>query len=84
MMITHKPTGQCEKPIDTELLPSTFDPAYVEGSVRPFFLSSAYVAEVQLQVNGEVRNKQELAATSLRHPYDIPATCPRYRDAHDS
>jgi hypothetical protein len=33
---------------DTRALPPTFDPAYVEGAVKPFFLSAKYEGEAQL------------------------------------
>jgi len=45
MIETHQPTEQQVDPLDTKLLPSTFDPAYVEGAVRPFLLSGAFVGE---------------------------------------
>jgi hypothetical protein len=45
MIVMHQPTQQQDNPLDTKLLPPTFDPAYVEGAVRPFLLSGAYVGE---------------------------------------
>jgi hypothetical protein len=66
MIVTHKPTGQHEKPIDTELLPSTFDPAYVEGAVKPFFLSGAYVADRPLlPMIGLTFSKQDALSAHL-------------------
>ena len=45
MIEIRHPTEQQDTPIDTELMPHTFDPAYVEGAVRPFLLSGAFVGE---------------------------------------
>ena len=45
MITTHQPTEQQDNLLDTKLLPPSFDPAYVEGAVRPFLLSGAYVGE---------------------------------------
>lgn len=45
MTATHQPTEQHDMPINTELMPATFDPAYVEGAVRPFLLGGAFIGE---------------------------------------
>ena len=45
MIVMHQPTEPQDNPLDTKLLPSTFDPAYVEGAVRPFLISGAYIGE---------------------------------------
>lgn len=45
MIDTYQPAEQQDTPLDTKLMPSTFDPAYVEGAVRPFFLSGSYVSD---------------------------------------
>jgi hypothetical protein len=45
MIDTYQPTEQHDTPVDTQLMPPTFDPAYVEGVVKPFFRSGAYVGE---------------------------------------
>jgi hypothetical protein len=45
VIVTHVPTEQQDGAIDTKLLPSTFDPEYVEGAVRPFFLSGTFMGE---------------------------------------
>ena len=37
-----KKAEQLDRPPDTRTLPPTFDPAYVEGVVKPFFLSAKY------------------------------------------
>ena len=37
-----KKVQQVESPPDTRSLPPTFDPAYIEGAVKPFFLSSKH------------------------------------------
>ena len=47
----NEPPKQAElvgRPPDTRALPPTFDPAYVEGAVKPFFLSAKYEGEAQL------------------------------------
>ena len=43
-----KKTEQAERPPDTTELPPNFDPAYVEGAVKPFFLSAKYEGEPPL------------------------------------
>ena len=40
-----KTAGQQDESPDTGMMPSTFDPAYVQGAVKPFFLSSVYLGE---------------------------------------
>ena len=45
MLEPPKKAQQVENPPDTRSLPPTFDPAYVEGAVKPFFLSSKYEGE---------------------------------------
>jgi hypothetical protein len=40
-----KTTGQRDESPDTGMMPSTFDPAYVQGAVKPFFLSGVYLGE---------------------------------------
>jgi len=45
MLEPPKKVQQVENPPDTRSLPPTFDPAYVEGAVKPFFLSSKYEGE---------------------------------------
>ena len=37
-----KTTGEPEESPETGLMPSSFEPAYVQGAVKPFFLSSVY------------------------------------------
>jgi hypothetical protein len=37
-----------DRPPDTNMLPPTFDPAYVQGAVKPFFLSTKYEGEPPL------------------------------------
>ena len=34
-----------EQPPETGMMPPTFDPAYVQGAVKPFFLSGIYLGE---------------------------------------
>lgn len=43
-----KKAEQLDRPADTRTLPPTFDPAYVEGVVKPFFLSAKYEGEPPL------------------------------------
>jgi cytochrome P450 len=43
-----KKAEQVDRLPETMTLPPTFDPAYVEGAVKPFFLSSKYEGEPQL------------------------------------
>jgi cytochrome P450 len=43
-----KKAEQVGRPPDTNMLPPTLDPAYVEGAVKPFFLSAKYEGEPQL------------------------------------
>lgn len=45
MLEPPKKAQQVENPPDTRSLPPTFDPAYGEGAVKPFFLSSKYEGE---------------------------------------
>jgi cytochrome P450 len=40
-----KTAGQQDMPPDARKMPSTFDPAYVQGAVKPFFRSSIYQGE---------------------------------------
>jgi hypothetical protein len=40
-----KKAEQVGRPPDTRTLPPTFDPAYAEGVVKPFFLSAKYEGE---------------------------------------
>jgi len=43
-----KTAEQQDKPPDTRMMPPTFDPAYVQGAVEPFFLSGIYQGEPPL------------------------------------
>jgi hypothetical protein len=45
MIVAHEPTEQQAGAIDTKLMPSTFDPDYVEGAGRPVLLSGTFVGE---------------------------------------
>ncbi len=45
-MIDPPKTAQQQDPSpDTRMMPPTFDPAYVQGAVEPFFLSAIYQGE---------------------------------------
>ncbi len=43
-----KTAGQQDESPETGLMPSSFDPAYVQGAVKPFFLSAVYQGEPPL------------------------------------
>lgn len=56
-----KKTEQVGRPPDTTTLPLTFDPAYVEGAVKPFFLSAKYEGEPPLLPMIDVAFSKEAA-----------------------
>ena len=43
-----KKAEQVGRAPDTNMLPPNFDPAYIEGAVKPFFLSAKYEGEPPL------------------------------------
>lgn len=45
MTYTSGTSHQQERHIETNLMPSTFDPAYVEGALKPFWASTTYQGE---------------------------------------
>jgi hypothetical protein len=66
MIATHSAAEQQDKPIDTALMPPTFDPAYVEGAVRPFLLSGTFVGERPLlPMIGLTLSKQDAMSAHL-------------------
>ena len=66
MIVTRHPTEQQDNLLDTKLLPPTFDPAYVEGAVRPFLLSGAYLGEhLLLPMIGLPLSKQNAMSAHL-------------------
>ena len=56
-----KKAEQVDRPPETATLPSTFEAAYVEGVVKPFFLSSKYVGEPPLLPMIDVALSKEAA-----------------------
>ena len=56
-----KKAEQVDRPPDTRTLPPTFDPAYVEGVVKPFFLSAKYEGEPPLLPMIDVALSKEAA-----------------------
>ena len=56
-----KKAEQVDRPAETATLPSTFEAAYVEGVVKPFFLSSKYVGEPPLLPMIDVALSKEAA-----------------------
>ena len=43
-----KKAEQVERPAETAIMPATFEADYIEGVVKPFFLSSKFVGEPPL------------------------------------
>jgi len=61
-----KKAEQFDRPPDTRTLPPTFDPAYVEGVVKPFFLSAKYEGEPPLLPMIDVALSKEAAIPPFR------------------
>ncbi len=61
MLEPAKKTKQVDRSPDTNMLGLTFDPAYVEGVVKPFFLSSKYEGEPPLLPMIDVALSKEAA-----------------------
>ena len=64
MLEPPKKVQQIENPPDTRSLPPTFDQAYVEGAVKPFFLSSKYEGEPLLLPMIDLAFGKEAAVSS--------------------
>ena len=56
-----KKAEMVDRPADTTTLPPTFDPAYVQGAVKPFFLSANYQGEPPLLPMIDVALSKEAA-----------------------
>ena len=61
MIDSSKPTEQQDRPPDTRMMPPTFDPAYVQGAVKPFFLSALYQGERPLLPTIDLTFSKEMA-----------------------
>src|ERR1700730_5194249 len=61
MIDPSKTTERQDRPPDTRMMPPTFDPAYVQGAVKPFFLSAAYQGERPLLPTIDLTFSKEIA-----------------------
>ncbi len=61
MIDPSKTTERQDRPPDTRMMPPTFHPAYVQGAVKPFFLSALYQGERPLLPTIDLTFSKEMA-----------------------